>query len=441
MKKSNINELFRSYVRDHLSPTPRERDFVSTVYESVQNVLGESSCLQIGSYPRFTSITPLHDLDVLYILGAWNASSFDPSDALNDLQSRLESEYDNPTQYDVEIGRQTHSITIVFSDAGEEIFSVDIVPAYISGRNEFGGDMYVVPEIAAKSHSDRRRIVAEVSKGSRQMAWIKSDPRGYISVATQVNQASEDFRKAVKLIKGWRASCKEADDDFPLKSFHLEQAVTCDFQRKPGLEIFDAVFNFFCGLPELIEKPQIPDRADSSKKIDAYVSGLTQSQKDQIKRMRDFFLIKLENIQNGADISDLLEAGEHERASDTEEYLFDSRIPMLVEHEFTVIGRVLPRDGGFRGRILDAVGLIEVDRQIEFRRGDDAPAATLYKWKVKNDNKSKQPRGEITDHGTMNDPENTAYNGRHYVECYAIKSGVCIGRSRQDVVLQWVFGQ
>lgn len=430
----------REYMRENLSPKKRERELVSEVYESVQNVLGVANCLQIGSYPRFTSITPLHDLDILCILGDWDPTAA-PSDALNELQSQLEADYENPTAYSVEISRQTHSITIVFSDGTDEIFSVDIVPAYISGKNNFGNDMYVVPEIAAKSHSDRKRLAEEVAEGRHKMAWIKSDPRGYISVAARVNAANGDFRKAVKLIKGWRASCKDMDEDFPLKSFHLEQAITRDFQRKSNIEIFDAVFNFFCELPSLIEKPQIPDRADLNKKIDAYVAGLTAEEKAWIIQARDYFLIKLEELEDGADIGDLLGARLYERASEMEEYLFDQKIPMLTEIDFNIVGEVQKRDGGFRERNLDAIGMIEVDRKIKFRLGQNPPAAHVYKWKVKNDNTSEEPRGEITDGQTKNPIEHTKYNGRHYVECFAVKDGVCIGRSRQNVVLNWSLGR
>jgi hypothetical protein len=441
MRKAEINALFRAYVKNHLSPTTAERGFVSGVYESIQNLLGVANCLQIGSYPRFTAVTPLHDLDVLYILGPWNAEAFHPSEALDALQSRLESEYKNPTQYRLEISRQTHSITLKFFDGGDEVFGVDIVPAYISGKNDFGDDKYVVPEIAAKSHGDRERIAAEISKGAHKMEWIKSDPRGYITVASRENQANEDFRKSVKLVKGWRTSCKDMDEEFPLKSFHLERAMTRYFQQNPGIEIFDAVFQFFCDLPKIIGRPQIPDRADSTQNIDAYVASFTDEERAQIIQARDFFLIKLEEIADGANIADLLEAGTHERASSTEAYLFDSRIPVLVEEDFSITGKVLPRDGGFREMILDAIGLIEVDRKIEFRLGRYAPEADMYKWKVKNDNSSEQPRGEITDHRTLRDPEESKYNGHHFVECFAIKDGVCIGRSRQNVVLQKVFGR
>jgi hypothetical protein len=439
MRKNEINGLFRNYVREHLSPKPEERDFVSSVYESVQDVLGTANCFQIGSYPRFTSISPLHDLDVLYILGDFDKNSSHPSQALNDLESQLKSNYKNPTRYSVEVSRQTHSITLTFSEGRAEFFSVDIVPAYKVGKNEFNDDTYLVPEIASKAHSERRVINAEISKGTRAMAWINSDPRGYITVASQLNQQNDDFRKAVKLVKGWRASCKEANEEFPLKSFHLEQAITRNFQQNPEQEIFDAVFNFFFNLSKLIERAQIPDRADPAKKIDAYIDGLTKGEKAWILKARDFFLIKLEEIAEGADINDLLEAGLHERGSDTEAYLFDQNIPMLTEDDFGIVGNVLPRAGGFRSMILDAFGIIEVDRKIEFLLGSDAPAADIYKWKVKNDNSSPQRRGEITDHGTLRNPEETKYSGSHYVECFAIRNGVCIGRSRQNVVLKRIW--
>jgi len=84
--------------------------------------------------------------------------------------------------------------------------------------------------------------------------------------------------------------------------------------------------------------------------------------------------------------------------------------------------------------------VIQVDRKISFRVGNDAPAADVYKWKVKNDDDSREPRGEITDHNTLRDPEHTKYRGNHYVECYAIRGWVCIGRSHQNVVLETSWG-
>lgn len=436
MRRDRINARLRGYVRDHLSPKGRERDLVTKVYASICDVIGKANALQIGSYPRFTAISPLHDLDVLYILGAWDPHQHDPAQALADLQKRLTENYVNPTSFALKIERQTHSVTVRFVGGGDDVFAVDVVPAFINGRNSQGEDVYVVPEIATQPHRTRSKLKEAVSRGEREMGWVRTDPRGYIRQATTLNQANGDFRKAVKLAKGWRHHRNAADERFPLKSFHLEQIITEWTAAHPNADIFDIIFAFFCHLPNFIRYPQIPDRADPNQMIDGYVSELSHQERRLIDRARDGFLIALENLEEGSDVARLVSVGPHERAGDLESYLFDQAIPMLDEHGFTIVGEVLPRDGGFRPYILDRLGLIKVDRKVRFRLGNNAPPADLYKWKVKNDDDSPQPRGEITDHGTKNDPEETKYNGHHFVECYAVRNGVCIGRGRQDVVLK-----
>jgi hypothetical protein len=119
-----------------------------------------------------------------------------------------------------------------------------------------------------------------------------------------------------------------------------------------------------------------------------------------------------------------------------EAYLFDYGIPVLVEHpKLKIVATALERAGSFRRRILDFFGRIEIDRKIQFRADELPVRVDIYKWKVKNDDKCSEPRGEITDFHTRHDPENTKFNGAHYVECYAILNGVCIAKGRQNVVL------
>lgn len=438
MRRDRANTLKRQHVREHLSPTAEDRRFVTRVYASVTDALGAAHCLQIGSYPRYTSIRPLHDLDVLYILGAWNAADHNPKSALDRVEAVLCARYVNPTLHQVRIERQTHSIGIRFMDGNEEVFAVDIVPSYTFGRNEFADDMYMVPEVAITPHYQRRRLDEQVARGQRGMDWIKSDPRGYITVAAGLNEHNEDFRRAVKFVKGWKSACKRIDPEFPLKSFHLEQAVTRTFQADIHTDIFGAVFEFFCNLPNLIRYPTIPDRADPDKMIDAYVADLNDRQRRDIMKFRDAFLIGLEQIADTPQaVAGLLSGARHVRADAAEAYLFDQRIPTFTETDFSIVATALERNGSFRRMILDALGLIQADRRIEFRVANDAPPADLYKWKVKNADDSEQPRGEITDHQTRYDPEHTRYKGAHYVECFAIRNGACIGKARQNVVLQW----
>lgn len=435
MRKAEINSKLRAYAKEVLSPKNDERTLVAKVYESVCAVLGDGNCLQIGSYPRFTAITPLHDLDVLYILGSWSLDA-DPSGALKELASSLEADYENPTNHRIAISTQTHSVTISFIQGAEEVFAVDIVPAYMHGRNEFDGDLYMVPEVVTKSRAERRIRMEESLREGETINWIASDPRGYIAVARTVNDRNADFRKAVKIVKAWRASCKEDDKEFPLKSFHLEQIITQFFERVPESDIFDSVFYFFYDLPFQLREPRHPDRADSERYLDDYVADIDAEQMRKIREARDHFLISLENITSETDMGDIVNVGYRRRASSTEQYLFDKGIPVLTEVEFDIVAHVQQRQGGFRAYILDAIGVIAVDRKINFRLGSDAPQADLFKWKVKNDDKSPEPRGEITNNSTKNDPEHTKYTGRHFVECFAIKDAICIGRSRQNVILR-----
>ena len=435
MRKPEIVAAFRQLARN-LSPTEKERSFVSEVYQSVLEVLGERNCLQIGSYPRFTSITPLHDLDVQYILGFQGEDTSNASKALEELQRLLQNRYNNPTQYAVEISRQTHSITIAFKEGGDEVFAVDIVPAYISGANEFGGDTYLVPEIFSKSHRAKMRRYEELAERQQQMTWINSDPRGYIQVARAVNESNSDFRKAVKIAKAWKQACCEANPHFKLKSFHLEQVITAYFCRGLSIEIFDALFWFFCDLPGILSEPRIPDRADPNRMIDAYVADLSRLERQTVIQARDHFLIHLENLTGAEDVPRLLEPGFRQRAGTAESFLFDQRIPVLIEDDavLRIQGLALVRDG-FRQAVLDARGVIPIDRRICFSVVRGVPAE-LYKWKVRNDDRSPKPRGEITDHSTAHNPEHTKYLGKHFVECYAISGGVCIARVRQDVEIR-----
>jgi hypothetical protein len=432
MTKVEINELLRKYVRDYLSPNDNDRALVKKIYESFTKLLN-NNCVQIGSYPRFTSIRPLHDLDILYVLGEWNQYEHNPQSALSELFRAVKADYENPTDYAVKVSLQTHSVTIAYFDGKEEIFSVDIVPAYIFSKNEFQLDTYKVPEILRKKHGQKRiDYYQQLSTQGRQMDWINSDPRGYIQVATEVNKSHNDFRKSVKFVKAWANSYKEEYEDFKMKSFHIEQLITLQYKLNSGLEIFDAIFNFFLQLPDSFSKPQITDRADNTRYIDDYINDLTQKQKNLILEARNQFLSQLESVYFDVEIEDLLQPILYMRLP-SEDFLFDRQVPTLTESTMTIEGWI-QKDGN-DSRRLSQQGFIDNGQKIRFRlhMGIDCDE---YLWKVKNDNSCEQPRGDITYGSTKNVPEDTKYPGNHYVECYAIRDGVCVAKARQNVVIR-----
>lgn len=432
MIKAEINELLRQYVRDNLSPNEKDRAFVSNIYESFTGLLN-NSCIQIGSYPRFTSIKPLHDLDILYILGDWNEYRHNPQSSLSELFQSVKDSYQNPTNYTIKISLQTHSVTVAYMDGDEEIFSVDIVPAYIFSKNKFQLDTYKVPELLRKKHGNKRNeFYHQLSIQGREMDWIDSDPRGYIKVASEINKSNSDFRKSVKFIKAWANSYKEEYDDFKMKSFHIEQLITIQYELNSRLEIFEAIFNFFLQLPDSFSKPQITDRADNTRYIDDYINDLTQTQKNLILEARNQFLSQLESVYFDVEVENLLQPILYTRLP-SEDFLFDRQVPTLTESTMTIEGWIQKDGNDFRR--LTQQGFIDNGLKIKFRLNMGVNCDE-YWWKVKNDNNCEQPRGDITVGSTKNVPEDTKYPGNHYVECYAIRDGVCIAKARQNVFIK-----
>ncbi|HRN69971.1 MAG TPA: hypothetical protein PLS49_02190, partial [Candidatus Woesebacteria bacterium] len=359
---------------------------------------------------------------------------------------KINREYKNPTTYRLSVSLQTHSVTVTFLHNNEEILSVDVVPAYITSKNEFQEDMYKVPEILKKRHGkSRAEYYQKLAIERKEMGWIDSDPRGYIKVASDVDNSSNgEFRKSVKLVKHWKNKLSEEDETLKLKSFHLEQVVTQYFREDGSLQVFDAVYRFFIKLPEMINNPnQIKDRANNDKYIDDYLGEFTDEQKEKIVQARDAFLVKLENVSDSTPISSLFIIEFLERNGTKEKYLFDSefRVPIFVEdHTFRIDGFIQKKDGFRDGWLSEVNHQIAKGRQVKFQiRHDVEKDYTL--WKVQNDKHSEEvladdcTRGEITMNQTHQNPESTAYKGIHYVECFAVKDGVCIARSKIDVVI------
>jgi hypothetical protein len=439
MTSNELNSKLREFART-LSPTGSERGVVSDLYLSFQALLGQANCLQVGSYPRSTAITPIHDLDILYVIGEWHtdwsADSYTPDEVINDLERNIKENLVKPEgSIVVAVEKQTHSVSVTFK-FGQQEFSVDVVPAYSYGINEFSQSTYRVPEIIKKkSHVKRREMYQARIANAEDIGWLESDPRGYISVATEVGQNS-DFRKAVKIVKHWKDQIKLVDENMKLKSFHVEQVITQFFQNNPEGTVFDALFSFFVDFPNtILVVNQIADRVNPGKFIDDYIVDFSSEIRQKFIEARDGVLINFEQVDELHSVRDIFQPEFRKRRSDLEEYLFDSWIPVLLEPEHNTfnIGADITDKQGLFVRTLVRAGLIDSGRYLKFK--NPALVDCEFKWKVKNDDNCDQPRGEITNHRTMHMPENTRYVGRHYVECYAVRDGVCVAKARHDVVI------
>lgn len=86
-------------------------------------------------------------------------------------------------------------------------------------------------------------------------------------------------------------------------------------------------------------------------------------------------------------------------------------------------------------------GVVRKQRDLHFAvEGTSVKGPFDVYWKVRNSGleaeRKQSLRGEITrDVGQRRKKESTLYAGSHYVECYVIKDGICVARSRQPVVI------
>lgn len=244
----------------------------------------------------------------------------------------------------------------------------------------------------------------------------------------------------LSLLKDGSTNAKKKNENFKLKSFHLEQLITENYKQNINLEIFDSVFKCLSELKEKIEMPILRDRGDNSKFIDSYVSELTTEERNLIHEAVDAILISFENIDAINNINQIVTSGFYKRASASEKFLFDQKIAVLIDDavQLKIDGFVKDLDGfrQYKANLKIAGGVVDTKNKIDFKVVTNTTNYDVLKWKVKNDNNCKEARGEITDHHTYVQPESTAFIGKHFVECYSIKNNVCIAKDLVNVVVK-----
>ncbi|MCA9730911.1 MAG: hypothetical protein H6696_14190 [Deferribacteres bacterium] len=297
MNSKQRNQIIIDYIRHNLSPTPEERKFISERYNELKEIL-KGRTFQSGSYRRFTSTTPVNDLDVIYVLPERMAQKIleskthiDPSDidmnnVLDSLADLLQDFYSDQ----VEIRVQPHSVGIFWGS--DDDFSIDVVPAIPARDN-----MYWVPESSHLSINKRRKFYKD--NKDIDVVWIKSDPVGYIKQAEVLDKRTNGcFRKGTKFVKKWKHGCKNENPDFPLKSFHLELIITEILQKNIDATVFDVVVLFWQQLKNFLESPKFPDRANPEIFIDEYLSSLTTTERNIVFEYIDEALFLLGELNS-----------------------------------------------------------------------------------------------------------------------------------------------
>lgn len=297
MEISKINTIIEDIVKQYLSPKDSERRKIQWEYEKIDRFLPWKT-FKTWSYARYTATTPVHDLDIIYE----NENKLLIGDMIRQLYELLCKYYPKDL-----LKEQDHSVKISIPG---ETFSVDVTPAIKTNENNWDWEkLYLISELEFK---EQWRKYYKIEDG-----FIKTDPKWYISDATKIDSfdyTNWKFRKVVKFLKKWKHLNKEKNDNFKLKSFHIEQIVFQIFENNPKLGIYEALLQFLMQLEEKIQNASIVDRAykNSTKDrfIDEYVNDLSISQRDTILKERNSLLNlikKLPTMLNEGDVKSNLE--------------------------------------------------------------------------------------------------------------------------------------
>lgn len=222
-----ISQAFEKF-RQRLELSDIEKDDAVRRQQEVRECIRESFDLSrdflSGSYSRHTKTKPLKDVDVIFVLGSkehWRRGKA-PIDTLYAFEKHLKQKYSE--QGRVEVGRR--SVTVEFEkdyypeEHDGKILSIDSVPAFESGKNE-----YEIPDRVTGS-------------------WIKTNPEIHRERSTAKNkELNGRWVPLVKMAKGWSRA-----NNNPIKPSFLIEVMAMGLTEAPFSNYPDEVRNLFAAM-------------------------------------------------------------------------------------------------------------------------------------------------------------------------------------------------
>ncbi len=407
---SSVQNNLRDYLKNHAT--------YSDVY--IDSFLS-------GSYAKHTSIRPAkddkkRDVDIIIVTGY---SSFDDSsDVLSELFKVLQ---ESSTYKSAEL--QHHSIGIEMAKV-----SIDVVPVI---QDENDAELYYVCD-------------------SETGAWTKTDPKGHKTWSTQVNQDNNnEYKPLVKIFKWWRRINCPSEVRYP-KGITLEKLIADNIGNSEGTTedlLISTMQNIISAYKEdFSDKGLVPVLADPSEKIsdNDLLDGYSSS---------DFskFIEKLSAH------SDLLNSKGTDNGTWRE--IFGSEFPQdnSVKSSNPLIACAIashrqkptwPMSHGgavFVGlQVQDENGcLVDYESNgspldkglsLRFHAYTGVKKPFVVKWQITNTGEEARRAGcmrgnfENSDIGELGKQEATAYTGSHSVQCFIIKKGICVAKSRDFII-------
>lgn len=407
---SSIQTNLRDYLKKH--------DAYSSIYKD--------SFLS-GSYAKHTSIRPVkkdkkRDVDIIVVTE--HSKSDDSAEVLQELCNvLLES-----TKYDTaEI--QHHSVGVEMGQV-----SVDIVPVIVD------------------SDDDAVYWICDSENGE----WTKSDPKGHKTWSTSINQDNNDeYKPLVKIFKWWRHTNCPDEKKYP-KGITLEKIIadnlgdfslpTEDFLITTMQNIVYAYKDDYVdrGILPVIDDPSekirgnnlldgytVDDFADFIDMIEEHLNKLSESGTEN-NIWREILGSEFPKSENAKPLGNLITCA---YASHRQKPMWPIARGSAVFIALSVIssagtkidyesnGMPLPKGCSLHFKALTGVKQpYSVYWQIT-NTGDEAKAANCLRGNF-----------ELSDEGANGKREVTSYTGSHSVQCFVIRRGTCVAKSKDYII-------
>lgn len=433
----------QKYFDDFLSniePSKSTVDYISSVQSNLRDYLSAHDKYKntyidtflSGSYAKHTCIRPVkydgkRDVDIVVITN--HISSDDSSDVLEELLNIL-IEKDIYSHAKI----QSHSIGVEMSG-----IQIDVVPVIKDNED----DLY---KIGSYDDGD----------------WTLTDPKGHKKWSTETNQENDNqFKPLVKLFKWWRRENCPEDIRYP-KGIALEKMIA-DNIADSSLNIENMLIGTMQNMTvaykeEYVAQGLVPVVDDPTIKDNNLLIGYAPCDfKAFIEKIEDH--IKLLNEEGTSNETWKKILGKQFPSEDSQQNLYTENLVELniakclsVPHRQKPIWSLPKGNAAFIGaKIQNTDGIVS---KLE-NNSDPIPkhCSIIYtaicsikppfivKWQIVNtgDEAIKTyncPRGgfENSNEGQMSRSESTAYTGKHYVQCFIIKKGRCVAKSKEFII-------
>lgn len=382
---------------------------------------------QVGSYGRHTGIRGISDLDMLYIMpkGEWDTYKDNKqAKLLSDTRDAIKARYPK-----TEVKVDSPVVTVTYTN-----FHVEVQPVF-EEKDEKGNVQYKFPD---------------TSKGGR---WRITKPMQEIAAMKEfVDQKNNNLRKLCKMARAWKNKHGVYMGGLLIDTLAHNFLKSVDTYDNKGVASYGELCRDFFEF--LMNQP-------NQDHYQALGSGQDVKVKKKFQRKaKKAHGLTLKAIDAGTENSANKKWKKvfgrpfppatqviTEKASttwrDTEQFIEDMH-PIDIRHDLNIDCEVSQngfRDGNLR-EILRRRIRLSPSKQLRFSvTSCDVPTPYTLKWKVLNRGEEAQRRDDIrgqifVDGGHRSQKETTCFNGEHIVECYAVKNGVVVAKSRIHVPIQ-----